>query len=301
MKLFYYDHHEFPLPSTHRFPAHKYRLLRERVEATGLAEPDELVPGPAATDDQLARAHTRDYLRRLQLGQMTAREMRRIGLPWSPELVKRVRHTVGSTVAASRVALREGISVSLGGGTHHACRDHGEGYCLYNDAVVAARTMQAEGRARRVAVIDCDVHQGNGTADAAMDDRTIFTFSIHAEKNFPFRKIPSDLDIGLADGTTDEEYLEVLEAAVEHVLALAHADLVVYLAGADAHANDQLGRLCLTKEGLAARDRLVLGLCRAAGIPVAVPMAGGYARRVEDTVDLYYQTVEIASEFAPLM
>ena len=298
MKLFYYDHHDFPLPEPYRFPAIKYRLLRERIQASALISSDDLIPGPAAAYDQLRRAHTADYLHRLHHGLLTRAEIRRTGLPWSPELVTRVQHTVGATIAACRTALRDGIGVSLGGGTHHACSDHGQGYCLYNDAAVAARVMQAEGRVRRVAVIDCDVHQGNGTAEITAADPTIFTFSIHAEKNFPFRKIPGDLDIGLPDGTRDGVYLELLETAVERTLILAQPDLVIYLAGADPHVDDKLGRLALTTSGLAARDRLVLGLCRAAGIPVAVTMAGGYSNPITTTVDLYFQTVQIAAELA---
>lgn len=294
MKIFYYDHHRFPLPAEHRFPADKYRLLREKVQASGLFAPESLVPAPTATDAQLQRAHTADYLHRLQHGLLTRQEMRRIGLPWSPELVERVRHTVGATIAAARTALRDGIAVSLGGGTHHAASDHGEGYCLYNDAAVAARAMQAEGRVRRVAVIDCDVHQGNGTAEITRGDRSIFTFSIHGEKNFPFRKVPGDLDIGLPDGTEDAAYLEVLETAVAHTIARAQPQLVIYLAGADVHIDDKLGRLALTKKGIAARDRLVLDHCHREGIPVAVTMAGGYGKNIHDTVDLYFQTVRLA-------
>ena len=228
-------------------------------------------------------------------------EVRRIGLPWSPELVRRVQYTVGATIAACRVALREGVAVSLGGGTHHACRDHGEGYCLYNDAAVAARVMQAEGRVRRVVVIDCDVHQGNGTAEITSTDASIFTFSIHGQKNFPFRKIPSDLDIGLPDGTADEAYLLALQSGVSQALEQARADLAIYLAGADVHVNDKLGRLALTKAGMAARDRYVLQLCQQQQIPVAVLMAGGYGRDIQETVDLYYQTVQIAASQMFLM
>lgn len=298
MNLFYYDHYEFPLPVKHRFPAVKYRMLRERVQACGQFSHSELVPAPAATFEQLRQGHTADYLQRLQHGQLTRDEIRRIGLPWSAQLVQRVQHTVGATIAAARVALRDGIGVSLGGGTHHACRDHGEGYCLYNDTAVAARVMQAEGRIRRAVIIDCDVHQGNGTADITTGDRSIFTFSIHAEKNFPFRKIPGDLDVGLPDGTADQAYLDVLEPALDRVLALSNADLAFYLAGADVHVDDKLGRLALTADGMAARDRMVLSMCRDAGLPVAVTMAGGYGKRIEDTVDLYFQSVQIAAGFS---
>lgn len=298
MKIFYYDHVTFPLPQNHRFPAGKYTMLREQVQVANLVFPERMIVAPAATEAQLLRVHTADYVQRLRNGQLTAKEIRRIGLPWSPELVARVQHSVGATIAAARTALQEGIGVSLGGGTHHAAADHGEGFCLYNDAAVAARVMQAEGRARRVVVIDCDVHQGNGTAAITANDTTIFTFSIHGEKNFPFRKVASDLDIGLPDNTGDDEYLPVLETTVAQALQRAQADLAIYLSGADPHVNDRLGRLALTREGLAARDRLVLSMCRQAGLPVVVLMAGGYGRRIEETVSLYLQTVKIAAEFA---
>ncbi|MBE2200081.1 MAG: histone deacetylase [Anaerolinea sp.] len=294
MKIFYYDHHDFPLPASHRFPLQKYRLLRERVQAEGLAPPDRLLPAPAATELQLQRAHTAVYLHRLEHGLLTEAEVRRIGLPWSPELVQRVKYTAGATIAAARTALREGVGVSLGGGTHHAASGHGEGFCLYNDVAVAARAMQAEGRIRRAVVIDCDVHQGNGTAEISSGDPTIYTFSIHGEKNFPFRKIPGDLDVGLPDGTEDETYLAALRPNLERALAEAGADMAFYLAGADPHVNDRLGRLALTKAGLAARDRLVMTAVREAGLPVAVVMAGGYGRDIDETVDLYLQTVTIA-------
>ncbi len=295
MRIFYYDHHEFPLPVDHRFPANKYALLRQRVEAAQLIPPDRLLPAPAATDNQLGRAHTADYLHRLAQGLLTDKEMRRIGLPWSPELVKRVQHTVGATIAAARTALQDGVGLSLGGGTHHACSNHGEGFCLYNDVVVAARAMQAEGRIRRAVVLDCDVHQGNGTAEITQNDPTIFTFSIHGEKNFPFRKIPGDLDVGLPDGTADDAYLAALVPGIERALAEAQADMAFFLAGADPHVNDRLGRLALTKEGLAARDQFVLQAVQEAGLPLVVVMAGGYGRDIHETVDLYFQTVRIAT------
>ena len=298
MKVFYYDTISFPLPNGHRFPVEKYTLLRQRLVEAGLIAPEELVMATPVSDGQLGRAHDLEYIRRLESGELTGQEIRRIGLPWSPELVLRSRYAVGATIAASRTAMRDGVAATLGGGTHHAGRAHGEGYCLFNDAAVAARVMQAEGRARRVVVIDCDVHQGNGTAEIAGGDPTIFTFSIHGEKNFPFRKIAGDLDIGLPDGTGDEAYLAALQPGLEQALLLARANLAIYLAGADAHANDRLGRLALTKAGLAERDRLVLSRCRQAGLPVAVVMAGGYGRHIEDTVGIHLQTIQIAVEQA---
>lgn len=298
MKVFTSAQFTFPLPEGHRFPMSKYRLLHEAVETSGLvASEDLLIPEPA-TDEQILRAHDAVYLERVKGGQLTAKEIRRIGLPWSRELEVRARYSVGGTIAACRAALAEGIVVNLAGGTHHASVDRGQGYCLLNDSVIAARAMQAESRIERAVVLDCDVHQGNGTAAIARDDPTVFTFSIHSENNFPLHKEPGDLDIGLEDGTGDEEYLAALEGGVREALARAGADLAIYLAGADPHEGDLLGRLALTKHGLARRDRMVLGMCRQAGLPVAVVLAGGYGRRVEDTVAIHLQTVRVAAEIA---
>jgi acetoin utilization deacetylase AcuC-like enzyme len=294
MKIFYCDGYGFPLPEGHRFPLQKYSLLRERVAAARWVTPDQMVIPPAASTDELLLAHDAAYLQRVFDGELAPAEVRRIGLPWSPELVERCRRSVGATIAACRAALGDGTAVSLTGGTHHAFRDRGEGYCVFNDIAVASRLMQREGRARRVVVIDCDVHQGNGTASILADDPGIFTFSIHGAKNFPFHKEQSDLDLELPDGTEDATYLAALHGSVERSLALARADLAIYLAGADPYAGDALGRLALTKAGLAERDRLVFELCRQAATPVAVVMAGGYARQIEDTVDIYFQTISIA-------
>jgi acetoin utilization deacetylase AcuC-like enzyme len=298
MKVFTSAQFTFPLPEGHRFPMAKYALLLEAVEASGLLAPGDLIVPEPATDAQIERAHDALYLEKVKDGRLTAKEMRRIGLPWSPELVVRARYSVGGTIAACRAALAEGLAVNLAGGTHHASMDRGQGYCLFNDTVIAIRAMQAEGRVERAVVLDCDVHQGNGTAAIARDDPTIFTFSIHNENNFPLHKEPSDLDIGLEDGTADEEYLAALEGGVQEALARAGAGLAIYLAGADPHEGDLLGRLALTKEGLARRDRRVLERCRRAGLPVAVVLAGGYGRRVEDTVEIHLQTVRIAAGLA---
>jgi acetoin utilization deacetylase AcuC-like enzyme len=295
MRAYYTDIFVLPLPPDHRFPMDKYARLRDAVSREGLAE--LLIPD-AATDTQLCRVHTTDYVHRFTHGLLTTQEIRRIGFPHSPEMIERARRSAGATIAAARAAFVDAVSVNLAGGTHHACRDHGEGYSCFNDAVVSARAMQDEGRARRVAVIDCDVHQGNGTADCAHGDSSIFTFSIHAERNYPFRKIPSDLDIGLPDGTGDTAYLEALEEAVRRVLAVHNPDLVIYLAGADPFAGDRLGYLKLTLHGLAQRDRFVLSTCRAENIPVAVAMAGGYAPNIDDIVQIHLQTVRLCAEHA---
>jgi acetoin utilization deacetylase AcuC-like enzyme len=298
MRIFTSDRFTFPLPAGHRFPAQKYALLRKAVIAAGLALPRDLTVPEPASDEEILRAHSAAYLQRLTEGQLTPREIRRIGLPWSPQLVERARRSVGGTISACRAALEEGIAVNLSGGTHHASRSRGQGFCLFNDSIIAARAMQAEGRARRVVVLDCDVHQGNGTAALAAGDPTLFTFSIHNQQNFPLHKEASDLDIGLDEGTGDEEYLAALEAGLARVHTLFEADLAIFLAGADPHKGDTLGRMALTKAGLATRDRLVLESCLAVGLPVATVTAGGYGRRIEDTVDIHLQTVRIAAEVA---
>jgi len=298
MKVFYYDQFHFPLPIGHRFPLNKYRLLRQRLEAEQLIPPENLIVAPKATLDQIGQAHDADYIERAESGTLSMPEIRRIGLPWSAELMARVHRSVGSTIATSRIALREGFAVSLGGGTHHACRNHGEGFCIYNDTVIAARTMQAEGLVQRVVVIDCDVHQGNGTAQITAGDPTIFTFSIHAERNYPFRKVPSDLDIGLPDGTGDDEYLAALQASLIQIGNQLQVDLAIYLAGADPYQGDRLGRLALTKAGLQARDELVLNFCREWGWPIAITLAGGYGKQIEETVAIHLHTVMAAQAFS---
>ncbi len=295
MRVFYSDTFVLPLPPGHRFPMEKYALLRARVLAEGIVPPERMhVPEPASVTE-LARAHTPEYIERVMTGRLSSAELRRIGFPWSPQMVERSRRSAGATIAACRVALQEGVGVNLAGGTHHAFADAGSGYCVFNDAVVAARAMQAEGRVRRVAIIDCDVHQGDGTAAIVRDDPTIFAFSIHGAHNFPFRKQQSDLDIALPDGAGDMVYLDALEQGVRQTLAAARPDLVIYLAGADPYYDDRLGRLSLTKAGLAERDRLVFAYCQAAGAPVAVTMAGGYARQLVDTVDIHAHTVAVAA------
>jgi acetoin utilization deacetylase AcuC-like enzyme len=295
MQVYYCDQFTYPLPAGHRFPAQKYRLLRERVTqelpAVALRVPD------AATDDVLLLAHDGDYVRRVHRGALDPREVRRIGLPWSQELVERSRRSVGGTISACRSALADGVAVSLSGGTHHAFRDRGEGYCIFNDAAVAAQLMRAEGRARRVAIIDADVHQGNGTAAIFAGDPAVFTFSIHGAKNFPFHKERSDLDVELADGASDLEYLDALESALSRVATETRPDLVIYLAGADPYRGDTLGRLALSPAGLAERDDRVFRAYLPAHVPVAVVMAGGYARHIEDTVAIHAQTVRLAYEW----
>ncbi|MGE0487815.1 MAG: histone deacetylase [Vulcanimicrobiota bacterium] len=292
MIAYYCDHFVLPLPEAHRFPMAKYRLLRERL--TGHPQLTLEVPVPAS-DQELLLAHTQDYLDSLKTGNLPRQEVRRLGFPYSPELVERSRRSVGATIAACRTALDQGLAANLAGGTHHAFADHPEGFCVFNDSVVALRVMQAEGRLERALVIDCDVHQGNGTAALAANDPSIFAFSIHGEKNFPFRKVPGDLDVALPDATDDEIYLARLAPALEEAFRRSRPQLAIYLSGADPYHGDKLGRLSLTKAGLGRRDQLVLGRCRQLGLPVAVTMGGGYAPDPEDIVDIHAQTVTIAA------
>lgn len=297
MKAFYCDRFVLPLPEGHRFPMEKYRLLRERVLASGAVAPADLLVPEAATDEQILRVHEPDYLRRVASGGLDRAELRRIGFPWSPAMVERSRRSAGGTMAACREAFATGVAVNLAGGTHHAFPGHGEGYCVFNDAAIAARAMQAEGRARRVVILDCDVHQGNGTAAIFRGDPTVFTFSLHGRRNFPFRKQRSDLDIELEDGTGDDGYLAALEEGLDHSLGHhggAGADLAVYVSGADPHENDRLGRLKVTRAGLRERDRRVFERCGRAGLPVAAVMAGGYGADVRETVEIHLQTVQEA-------
>jgi len=300
MKAYYADHFVLPLPDNHRFPMSKYARLRQRILAEGVLSDEDLFSPPAATDAEILLAHDADYLDRVQSGRLTIEEIRRIGFPWTPEMVERSQRSSGATICAARTALSEGVSANLAGGTHHAGIAHGEGYCVFNDSPIAARVMQQEGRVQRVLVVDCDVHQGNGTAEITRGDDTIFAFSIHGERNYPFRKIAGDLDIGLPDGTDDTAYLDTLEIALERAFYLAQPDLVLYVSGADPFYGDKLGKLSLTKAGLAARDDMVFGACFAERVPVAVSMAGGYASLVEDIVDIHLETIRIAVRYAAL-
>jgi acetoin utilization deacetylase AcuC-like enzyme len=295
LKVFYSDHFVLPLPERHRFPMVKYSMLRERVSASGVCGPGEMIVPRPVSDKEILRSHDRGYLRRVVSGMLTEKEMRRIGFSWSERMVERSRRASGGTLGACRAALEDGFAANLAGGTHHAFGDRGEGYCVLNDSAIAARAVQAEGLVERVVVVDTDVHQGNGTAAILGGDPSVFTFSIHGAKNFPFHKERSDLDVALPDGADDTEFLGALEEGLERALDSSGAGLAIYLAGADPFEDDRLGRLCVSKEGLAERDRLVIESCRERGIPVAVTMAGGYARDVEDTVDIHYRSIERAA------
>ncbi len=296
MRLYPSDRWPLPLPEGHRFPAAKYALLRRRLEAHAAAgAPFEFIEPHAATDDELLRVHDRAYVGRVLAGTLSAAEIRRIGFPWSPELVARSLRSTGAAVDAAAAALADGTAASLAGGTHHAGTDWGEGYCVFNDTAVAAREMQARGAARRVLVVDCDVHQGNGTAEIFAEDESVFTLSLHGERNFPLRKHPGSLDVGLDDGTNDEAYLAALAPALAEGFDRGRPDLVFFIAGADPYVGDRLGRLALTKEGLLARDRMVLDACRRAGAPVAIVCGGGYSADLEAIVDIHAATMLLAA------
>lgn len=294
MKLFYTDVFVLPLPAGHRFPMEKYSRLREALLAGDEFSEDDFHLPAAANDEELARAHDPGYIRRVARGELTEGEQKAIGFPWSEGMVERSRRSAGATLSACRAALADGVAANLAGGTHHAHRDRGEGFCVFNDAAVAARAMQAEGRASRVLVVDCDVHQGNGTATILAGDDSIYTFSIHGARNFPFSKAASDLDIELPDGCSDDAYLERLHWGLTTAFDSARPDLVIYLAGADPYHDDRFGRLGLSFDGLGARDAAVLRQCRQSGVPVALAMAGGYARRIEDTVTIHANTIRLA-------
>ncbi len=304
VRAFHSDQFVLPLPAGHPFPMTKYRLLREAAETTlpGV----RVTEATPASDGELALAHEPAWIEAVAGGTTSAAQQREIGFPWSERMVERARRSVGATIAAARTALfaGDGVAANLAGGTHHAYAHKGSGYCVFNDVAVAARLMQAEWHRQhrallRVLVIDLDVHQGNGTAAIFRDDSSVFTLSLHGAKNFPFRKEASDLDVELPDGCTDTPYLEALDAALAQAWQHhAHTlpGLAFYLAGADPHENDRLGRLKITSAGLAERDRRVLTALRERGIAVALSMAGGYGRDIATTVAVQRQTLQLAFE-----
>lgn len=309
MLAFYADQFVLPLPAGHRFPMAKYAMLRERL-VRELPEV-RMQAAPAASDGELALAHAPHYIEAIRSGSLPAAAQREIGFPWSPQMVERARRSAGATVAAARAALGlpgsgcarvQGLAANLAGGTHHASAEQGGGFCVFNDAAVAARLMQAEwsrhhGRSRgplKVAVIDLDVHQGNGTARIFRGDDSVFTLSMHGQKNFPFRKEASDLDVDLPDGCGDVAYLEALEQALDELDRRFAPGLVIYLAGADPHEGDRLGRLALSFDGLQARDLRVFDWAWQRRIPLALTMAGGYGQRIEDTVEVQLNTYRTA-------
>ena len=295
MKAFYSDHFVLPLPHGHKFPMAKYSRLRERIITEGIVSPGDLHEAPAAEWPDLELVHDRVYVEAVRHGTVANDIQRRIGFPWSPGMVERSRRSVGATIAAAASALDDGVAANLAGGTHHAFADRGEGFCVFNDVAVAARLLQRHHHAHRIAIIDLDVHQGNGTAAIFLGDDSVFTFSMHGEKNFPFRKETSDLDVALPDGTSDDQYLSLLRAHLDGVLNRHQPDFVFYLAGADPYEGDRLGRLKMTIDGLRERDQIVLGACNKAGLPVAISMSGGYATDIDAIVAIHANTIRVAA------
>ncbi len=290
-----------PLPDGHRFPIAKYALVRDTVVRQGLLPPESIEEPGAAVREDLALVHKPSYLDACFGGRLPPAEARRLGFPWSAELLERARHTVQGTIEASHDALSGGAGVNLAGGTHHAFSDRGEGFCVFNDVAVAIRVLQRGGQARRAAVIDLDVHQGNGTAQIFAGDPEVYTFSMHGEKNYPFRKEVSCRDVGLPDGCDDATYLDELARHLDAVLDAARADLVFYLAGADPYAGDRFGRLGLSFAGLRERDRMVFEACGARGLPVVMTIAGGYAREIADIAAIHAATLaELLASSMPL-
>jgi acetoin utilization deacetylase AcuC-like enzyme len=300
MQAFYADHFVLPLPEGHRFPMRKYSRLRERLsqELPSL----HMQQAPAASDGELALAHAPAYIQAVRTGRLPPQMQREIGFPWSEGMVERSRRSAGATIAAARVAMSEGLAGNLAGGTHHASSEQGGGFCVFNDAAVTARLMQAERfrqtkRVLQVAVVDLDVHQGNGTAQIFAQDPSVFTLSLHGEKNFPFRKVQGDWDVDLPDGTGDEAYLQALHQALETLAQRFDTELIIYLAGADPHEGDRLGRLKLTYDGLIARDRAVMDWAWQRRIPLVMCMAGGYGRDIETTVQVQVNTWTVAQTY----
>jgi acetoin utilization deacetylase AcuC-like enzyme len=283
MTVFYSDSYTVPLPEGHRFPMEKYRMLRDTLLAEGVLRPGELHEASPVARETLLVAHTAEYVNTFCEGTIDVRAMRRIGIPWSERFVMRSLASVGGTLAAARAALDEGIAGNLAGGTHHAFAGYGEGYCVFNDIAVAALTLLEEGAIERTAVVDLDVHQGNGTAAILAGEPRVLTLSMHGRNNFPFTKVPSVIDVDLEDGTGDDEYLALLGEALPRVFAF-EPDIIFYQGGVDALASDRLGKLAMTHEGLMRRDRMVIGGALDRGVPIVMTLGGGYARPITDTV-----------------
>ena len=295
MRFFYPDVEAMPVPAGHRFPAGKYQMLRALIATEAILTPSMLVAAPPAERTDLLRAHSAAYVDAVFEGTLAPDIIRRIGLPWSPALVRRSRATVGGAMASARSALKTGLSGQLAGGTHHAHRDFGSGFCVFNDLAVAALTLLEEGRAGRIAILDVDVHQGDGNSAILKDEPRVLVVSLHGAKNFPFRRVASDLDVDLPDGTEDRAYLHAL-ADVLPVIDAFRPEILLYLSGVDPLAQDRLGRLSLTHEGLGQRDRMVFEYCRLRGLPVSIAIGGGYAEPISDSVGAYAQTFRIARE-----
>ncbi|HLE61495.1 MAG TPA: histone deacetylase [Pyrinomonadaceae bacterium] len=290
MRVFYTLHYYADIGPDHVFPIRKFELVRDKLLAEGTLQPEDLfAPEPASLADVLL-VHTEDYIRRLCQGKLTRGELRRLGLPWSESLVRRSFYAAAGTVAAARAALTDGAGSNLAGGTHHAFADRGEGFCVLNDVAIAIQVLRIEGLITRAAVVDCDVHQGNGTATIFANDSDVFTFSMHGARNYPLIKARSSLDIELPDGTSDEAYLDALAEHLPSVFTL-DPEVVFYLGGADPYKGDKLGRLAVSIEGLEKRDALVLGECYRREVPVVTVMSGGYGESIDDTVEIHCNTI----------
>ncbi len=288
VRAFAHDVFTYPLPAGHRFPLGKYRMVREAVERLPAVDVHD---AEAAGWDALGRTHSADWLDRIREGRLERREELGLGLPWSPALVERARRATGATIMAARASLEDGIAMNLGGGTHHAFADVGRGFCVFNDVVTALRVLRSEGSLVRALVVDVDVHQGDGTHALLAADADAFTLSLNGFRNYPFRRVPGDLEVELPDGTSDERYLAELERVLPEAVRRARPELCFVLAGADPYEGDRLGRLALTKAGLLARDRLIRDTLLASGVPVCVTLAGGYAADIRDTVAINVNTV----------
>jgi acetoin utilization deacetylase AcuC-like enzyme len=297
LKLIYHDKYDLHL-GAHVFPSQKYRLVYEALLREKLAEPSDFLSPEPASDEDILRVHSQEYVHKLKTGMLSQTELMRLEVPYSKELIEACWLAAGGTILAGRRALNDGWAVNLGGGFHHAYPDHGEGFCVIHDVAVAIRRLQRDGTAETAMVVDTDVHHGNGTAAIFGGDGTVFTISIHQENNYPYPKPPSKMDIHLRDGTSDEEYLQLLETHLAKALHEFHAEILFYVAGADPYREDQLGGLALSLEGLRRRDALVYEYAKRHGVPVAVTLAGGYARRVEDTVQIHIGTVLEARDAA---
>ena len=300
MRAFYTSRYYAQIGDTHIFPIRKFELVRDKLLAEGTLELSEIhEPSPASVEDVLL-VHTKDYITRLREGLLTDKEIRRLGLPWSESLVQRSFYAVGGTISASLQSLDEGYASNLAGGTHHAFADRGEGFCVLNDVAIAIRTLRARGLIQRAAIVDCDVHQGNGTATIFANDPDTFTFSMHGANNYPLFKAASSLDVELPDGTNDQQYMDVLWRSLEIVFAFK-PEVVFYLAGADPFERDKLGKLALTIEGLRERDKMVVSACFDREVPVTTVMSGGYGKRIEDTVEIHCNTIRSVKEvFEPM-
>lgn len=297
MKIVYSDRYDLNL-GAHVFPSAKYKLTRDKLLADEVARHEDFIEPAPASDEDVARVHTQEYIHKLKTASLSYSELLALEIPYSKKMIDAVWLAAGGSILVAQLALEGGVAMDLGGGFHHACSDHGEGFCVIHDVAVAIRRLQRDGAIRTALTVDCDVHQGNGTAEIFAGDSSVFTFSMHQENNYPFYKPPSSLDINLADGVEDPEYLAALEDGLKQCFAAVKPDLLFYLAGADPYLEDQLGGLKLTLQGLEFRDRMVFEAARQHDVPVAVVLAGGYAQYLRDTVRIHSNTARVAREFA---